>query len=112
MNGTAGSTGLFGPMADRLDIVAVRIEHEGAIIARVVRNAQAGPAVVGAARRQGCFIERVNRRSVLRDEGDVQARRGFGPAREPEGMVDDVHRLALLRIRPTYPMTSGAELER
>jgi hypothetical protein len=36
-------------VADRLDIVAVGIEHEGAVIVRMIMRADAGRAVVAAA---------------------------------------------------------------
>ena len=44
-------------VADRLDVVPVRIEHEGAVVARVVDLAHAGPAVVAAAGRQRRLVE-------------------------------------------------------
>ena len=47
-------------MTNRLDVVPVRIEHERAVVLRVIDLAQAGAAVVGRARGEGGCVERVD----------------------------------------------------
>jgi hypothetical protein len=47
-------------MADGLDVVAVRIEHEGAVVAGVVMFAHAGRAIVATACRDGRRVEGVD----------------------------------------------------
>ncbi|HEX4112172.1 MAG TPA: hypothetical protein VH020_06520 [Stellaceae bacterium] len=51
-------------MADGFDVVAVGVEHEGAVIVRVILRAQARRAIVVSARRQRGTMERIDR---LRD---------------------------------------------
>ena len=60
-------------MADGLDVVAVGVEHVGAVVGRVVDLADAGGAVVGAAGLEGGGVEGVDRRAIGRREGDVEA---------------------------------------
>src|SRR5215210_1068138 len=72
-------------MEDGLDVVAVRIQHEGPVVARVVELADAGRAVVGAAGGERRRVERVDRLAVLDPERNVHA--AVGPAtalRDPE----------------------------
>ena len=45
---------------DRLDVVAVGVEQEGAVVALVVLGAQAGRAVVAAAGGEAGGVERVD----------------------------------------------------
>jgi hypothetical protein len=68
-------------VADGLDVVAVRIEHEGAVIVRVIMRPQAGSAMVRAAGGERGFVEFVDRGAVGRREGDMQA--AIEPASPP-----------------------------
>ena len=70
-------------MGDGLDVVALRVEDERAVVVRVVLRADAGAAVVVAAGRERRRMECVHRRAVRRGEGDVQRRRR-GPVGDPE----------------------------
>ena len=58
-------------MAHRLDVVPVRVEHERAVVVRVVVRADARRAVVLAARRHCGLVERVDDGAVLRADRDV-----------------------------------------
>ena len=58
---------------NRLDVVAIRIEHEGAIVVRMVVRPQARRAVVLAAGRERGAMEGVDRGAVLGGEAEVQA---------------------------------------
>src|SRR5712675_629438 len=58
-------------MADGLDIVTVQVEHEGAIVARVVVRPQTRCAIVLAAGCERGAIESIDRGAVLGHEGDV-----------------------------------------
>ena len=75
-------------VADGLDVVAVGIEHEGAVVAGVVDRAQAGGAVVPAAGGQSRGVEGVDEVVRAGAEAEVEAARG-GPAAglEPEERV-------------------------
>jgi hypothetical protein len=57
-------------MVDRLDVVAVRVQHKGAVVARVVFPL-ARRAVVGAARGQGRFVKGFDGGLVLGLESQV-----------------------------------------
>src|SRR4029453_6954962 len=59
-------------VADGFDVVAVGIEHECAVIVRVVVRANTGSAVVAAAGRHGCLIKSVHRGTVLRHDRDME----------------------------------------
>jgi hypothetical protein len=59
-------------MADRFDVVAVRIEDECPVVARVVVGTKPGTTVVTPARRHGFFVEGVNGDAVLGSECDVE----------------------------------------
>src|SRR5512136_1295078 len=63
-------------MADSLDIVAVSIEHEGAVIIGVIFGPKAWRPIVGAARLKRGMIEGIDRGPALSGEGHMQ-----GPAR-------------------------------
>ena len=60
------------PVTHGLDIMAVGIEHEGAVVVRVIVWAQAGRTMVLAAGRDGGAIEGIDRCAILRDERHVQ----------------------------------------
>src|SRR5947207_12601161 len=74
---------LFRLVADGLDVVAVGVEHERAVVALVV-PAQARRAVVGAAGGEARGVERVNGRPVLARERDVHSGRVGLALMEPE----------------------------
>ena len=65
-------------MADGLDVVTVRVEHEGAVVVRVVVRPQPRRAIVLAAGRERRVIERIDRRSIVR--GDRHVQRTIDPA--------------------------------
>jgi hypothetical protein len=72
-------------VADGLDVVAVRVEHVGAVVVRVVDLAHAGAAVVRPARRQRGGVERVHGGSVRDGKRDVYAGvRRPAPGGDPE----------------------------
>ena len=62
-----------GAVADGLDVVAVGVEDEGAVVAGVVDRARAGCAVVGAAGRQRGGVEGVDGLAVGCGEGELGA---------------------------------------
>ena len=64
---------------DRLDVVAVRVEHERRVVARVVARPRARGAVVGAPGRERGGVEGIDRRPVGRGEGECTARSGRPP---------------------------------
>ena len=64
-------------MADGFDIVAVRVDDEGAVIVGVVVRADARRAVVLAAGSQRRRVEGVDLGAVSRGEGVVPAGSGF-----------------------------------
>ena len=58
-------------MADRFDVVAIWIEDEGPVVARVVFGPEPGTTVVAPARRDGRLVEGLHARAAGSDEGDV-----------------------------------------
>jgi hypothetical protein len=60
-------------VADGLDVVAVRVEHEGSVVPGVVDLADAWPAVVLATGRERSRVEGVDRFAVLGRDADVQS---------------------------------------
>jgi len=56
-----------------LDVVAVGVEHEGAVVGGVVFRAQAGRAVGARAGIERGLVERPYGRPVRRRQGDVRA---------------------------------------
>src|SRR5690349_22494291 len=77
--GSAISSGLR-LVANHFDVVPVGSDDEGGVVVRVVLRAQAGCAVVLAARFQRRAIESVDLPAPLRREGEVKARWGFRSA--------------------------------
>ena len=69
-----------GLVADRLDIVAVGVEHEGAVVGGVIVGADAGRAVVLAAGRDGRLVERIDLGAAAGGECDVHAGRDLAAA--------------------------------
>ena len=67
-------------MADGLDVVAVGVEDEGAVIGGVVERAGAGGAVIGAAGGEGGGVEGVDLLGAANAEGDVGAAGGGAAA--------------------------------
>jgi hypothetical protein len=59
-------------MADRFDVVAVRIEDEGPIVARMVLGAKPGTAVVAPTRRHGRLTEGINSGALIGSKRDMQ----------------------------------------
>jgi hypothetical protein len=87
-------------VADRLDVVAVRIKDEGPIVARVVLGPESGTTVVASARRDSHLVEGLHGRAVLGGEGDVEGvtwlaltnpEVRFALAPEPRGSVAGLH---------------------
>ena len=58
-------------MADRLDIVAVGVQHEGAIVIGVILRPETRRAIVATARRHGGLMKGVDLGPVAGDKGDV-----------------------------------------
>ena len=71
-------------MTNRLDIVAIRIEHERAVVVGVIVRANARRAIVLAAAGQRGHIERVHLGARRRQESDVGWRRLQSVRRQPE----------------------------
>ncbi len=59
-------------MADRFYVVAVRIEDEGSVVARMVPGTKPRTTVVAPARRDGLLVEGVNCGAVVGGERDVE----------------------------------------
>jgi hypothetical protein len=60
-------------MADRFDVVGVRIKDEGPIVARMVLRAKPRTTVVAPARRDGRLVEGINGGALGGEgEGDVE----------------------------------------
>src|SRR5687767_14744524 len=71
-------------MADRLDVMAVGIEHEGRVIIRMVVRPQPRRAVVPAAGRQRRAMERVYGGAILGHDRDMQRLLELALAADPE----------------------------
>src|SRR3954451_13281073 len=77
-------TYLFRRVANRLDVVAVRVEHEGAVIGRVIMRPNAGRPVVAPARRDRRLVELVHRGAVLCQDRDMHRLVQRALAADPE----------------------------
>jgi hypothetical protein len=66
----SSAIGSAAVVVDDLDVVAVRVEHEGAVVARVVDGALAGGAVVLVARGERGGVERPHGGVLVRGEGE------------------------------------------
>ena len=88
-------------VVDDLDVMAVRVEHEGAVIARVVHGALAWGAVVLVARGERGGVEGPHRSVRVRGEGevDVLGERAL-VAHEREGEVGAAELHAIPRFVP------------
>src|SRR4051794_21618455 len=69
---TPSRTGLLGAVADRFDVVAVRVADEGAVVIGVVLRPDAGLVQHLGAGSDGGGGERVDGRAVGRRERDVR----------------------------------------
>src|SRR5205814_6927920 len=94
----------FRRVTDGLDVMTVRIEHERAVIVRVIVRSQSGRAVVASARRHRRLVERVDPFPVRGAEGDM-SREDVGLALTIPAIVfrlnayaDPLHELADHRI--------------
>src|SRR2546425_12768412 len=74
----------FRRMTHDLDVMAVRIEHERAVVIFVVMRPQSRRPVVAPARGHRRLVERVDLFPVLRAEGDVDRRGIWLSPAEPE----------------------------
>jgi len=63
----------FGRVTDRLDAMAVGIEHEGAVIVGVILRPEPRRAVVAPAGGERRRMERAHRRAVGRTEAEMRA---------------------------------------
>src|SRR5688500_15039041 len=72
------------PMANRLDVVSVGIEHEGTVIGGMVVRSDAGCPVIGAAGSEGRRMESIDGRAAIGHEGDMDWRSGGSCRREPK----------------------------
>ena len=59
-------------MADGLNVVSVRIQHEGTVVVSVIVRPHARRAVVPATRGQRGLVERVDLRAIVGAKRDVQ----------------------------------------
>jgi hypothetical protein len=63
---------LLWPMADRFDVVAVRIEDESPIVVPMVLRAKPGTTVVAPTRRHGRLMEGINGGALIGSKRDVE----------------------------------------
>jgi hypothetical protein len=63
---------LLWPMADRFNVVAVWIEDESPIVARMVLGSKPGTAVVAPTCRHGRLMEGINSEAVIGSKRDVE----------------------------------------
>ena len=80
-------------VADRLDVVAVRIEDEGGVVVRGVLWAEAGGAVVHSSGGDGRDVERVDRGAVVALERDVR------PADRPAAPDPEIESVRIRQVR-------------
>jgi hypothetical protein len=59
-------------MTDCFDVVAVRIEDEGSIVAWMVLGAKPRTTVVAPTRRDGRLMESINGETVIGSKGDME----------------------------------------
>ncbi len=71
-------------MADRLDVMAVRITHKGGIVVRVVMRPQPRGTVIGGARRHRGGVKGIDGIPVVCRDRDVQRRRRLSFRPDPE----------------------------
>src|SRR5688500_2717375 len=71
-------------VADGLDVVTIRVEHEGAVVAGMIVSANARTAIVAAAGGDGRGIERLDECARAHAERDMNWRNVRFAARDPE----------------------------
>lgn len=71
-------------VTDDLDVVAIVIEDEGAVVGGVILRSETWSSVILASSSQRSFVERVNLRVRVSREGDVDRRLGHSSLRDPE----------------------------
>src|SRR5664279_5904499 len=102
-------------MVNGLDVVAVGIEHEGAVVVWMVVRTQSGGAIVDPAGRDRRFIKSADRLPMLRGKGDMRSSPRIAPQRDPEeefwtGAITDG--MWTFRVEPRDPQgTQGAIIE-
>src|SRR5579872_5525496 len=64
-------------MANRLDVVAVAIDDEGAIVVRMILRPKPGRSVVASAGRTRSIVERFHGSAIRSPDSNVAGRRGF-----------------------------------
>src|ERR1700733_13338915 len=73
------SSSILGTVADGFGIVAVRVQHEGAVVVRMVDRAQSGWTIVGAAGAQRGGVKLPHLRTIGGNERHVnRSRSGTG----------------------------------
>src|SRR6202030_1580505 len=70
----------------RLDVVAIRVEHERSVVAVGVLRSQTGSAVIAPSGRERGRVERVHLFAAVRGEGDMN--RSSGAIRRGDHEVD------------------------
>jgi len=73
-----------GQVAHRLDIMAIKVKNERAIVIRVIMGANARRPVIPPARRQGGFVECLYRIPVRRGESNMRAGLWNGSLTDPK----------------------------
>ena len=89
--GLVGSLRLHRAVVDGLDVVAVGVEHEGAVVVLVVVRARARRAVVRAAGGEGGGVEGLDLLLGVDPEGDMAARRRRVRGCDPQVRPRDAH---------------------
>ena len=74
------------PAANRLDVGAVGIEHESAVVVWMILRAQAGGAVVTPARADGGVIKRIDQGAARNPKRDVNRNRSGPRASQNSGL--------------------------
>src|SRR5262249_24142249 len=71
-------------VADRLDVVAVEVEHERAVVVREIVLAKSGRPVVARAGRDRGIVEAIDVGARFRDERDMDRPASARPVADPE----------------------------
>jgi hypothetical protein len=105
---TEGAERARRAVVNGLDVVAVRIEHEGGEIARAV-GALARPAVVAAAGGERRFVEGADRRPVGGPEGEVHPAHGAVRTVDEQLIRGEMVRLVRRQLPPERPEGGAVE---